>query len=218
MHGCFCYDHLWPLGSPGRPALAPFPLLALLARHRRRVVLGTLVARVGLTPDDVLEAEVATMVGLTGGAFVAGLGTGDAKSAPEHVAYGIPFPPAGERRDRLARLARRLREAGTTTWVGGGSASTNAVARELGVALNLWAVPAAVVAAAAGTGEVTWGGTLPDDPGQAGALLADLAAAGASWAVVGWPGSIDPVVVAAEAGGVALLRDPLAPPGQGAIG
>jgi len=31
VDGVFCYDHIWPLGEPDRPALAPFPILAVLA-------------------------------------------------------------------------------------------------------------------------------------------------------------------------------------------
>ena len=31
VDGVFCYDHLWPMGQPERPALAPFPVLAALA-------------------------------------------------------------------------------------------------------------------------------------------------------------------------------------------
>ena len=27
VDGVFCYDHVWPLGQPDRPALAPFPVL-----------------------------------------------------------------------------------------------------------------------------------------------------------------------------------------------
>ena len=25
VDGVFCYDHIWPMGEPDRPALAPFP-------------------------------------------------------------------------------------------------------------------------------------------------------------------------------------------------
>ena len=31
VDGLFCYDHIWPIGQPERPALAPFPLLGALA-------------------------------------------------------------------------------------------------------------------------------------------------------------------------------------------
>ena len=31
VDGVFCYDHIWPMGQPHRPALAPFPVLGALA-------------------------------------------------------------------------------------------------------------------------------------------------------------------------------------------
>jgi alkanesulfonate monooxygenase SsuD/methylene tetrahydromethanopterin reductase-like flavin-dependent oxidoreductase (luciferase family) len=204
IHGCFCYDHLWPLGSPGRPALAPFPLLASLASRSRTVMLGTLVARVGLVPDAVLEAEVRTLVALSGDRFIAGLGTGDSKSAPENRAYGVPFAPSAERRARLEAIARKLQGEGVTIWVGGGSPETNALAVELGAVLNVWAASPERVAELARHGEVSWGGTLPREEGTASALLAGLAEAGATWAIVGWPGSVEPLVEAARAAGIAL--------------
>ena len=64
VDGLFCYDHIWPIGQPERPALAPFPLLGALATMlepsdspRGGPFLGTLVARVGLVPDAVLAAQ-----------------------------------------------------------------------------------------------------------------------------------------------------------------
>ena len=65
IDGLFCYDHLWPMGQPERPALAPFPLLGALAARfgpsgdgaGAGPYFGTLVARIGLVPDAVLAAE-----------------------------------------------------------------------------------------------------------------------------------------------------------------
>ena len=64
VDGLFCYDHLWPMGQPERPALAPFPVLGALATRLGRPsrtgdgpFLGTLVARVGLVPNAVLAAQ-----------------------------------------------------------------------------------------------------------------------------------------------------------------
>lgn len=204
IDGCFCYDHLWPLGSPGRPALAPFPLLASLAALGPTAVLGTLVARVGLVPDAVLEAEVHTLAALTGGRFIAGLGTGDHLSAAENEAYGVAFPPAPARRDRLRGLAETFRAGGITTWVGGGSPATNDLAASTGAGLNLWAAPPEAIARHAARTEVSWGGLLPASTAAAGELLAALDRAGATWAVVGWPGSIDRLVEAARAAELAL--------------
>ena len=83
IDGLFCYDHLWPLGQPERPALAPFPLLgALAARYGQRrddsgPYFGTLVARIGLVPSAVLAAEFRALAALAPGRVIAGLGTGD---------------------------------------------------------------------------------------------------------------------------------------------
>jgi alkanesulfonate monooxygenase SsuD/methylene tetrahydromethanopterin reductase-like flavin-dependent oxidoreductase (luciferase family) len=67
LDGVFCFDHLWPMGQPGRPALSSGPLLGALAATTSTIAIGTLVARVGLLPDDVLSWELATLHELSGG-------------------------------------------------------------------------------------------------------------------------------------------------------
>ncbi|MCU1492452.1 MAG: flavin-dependent oxidoreductase, F420-dependent methylene-tetrahydromethanopterin reductase [Acidimicrobiaceae bacterium] len=204
LHGVFAYNHLWPMGQPGRPALSPFPILGAVAVRTERIALGTLVARIGLTPDSVLLDELLTLHALSGGRLVAGIGTGDSHSAAENLAYGVAFPPADERRERMGAVARTLLAHGVPTWIGGGSRATDAVARATGAVLNLWAAEPARVAAAGVGGEVTWGGTLPEDRDAAATLVGDLMGAGATWAVVSWPGSAAPVVEAASTAGVLL--------------
>lgn len=199
LDGVFCYDHLWPLGEPGRPALAPFPVLGALATRTERIALGTLVARVGLVPDAVLRDQFATLAELVGPRLIAGLGTGDHLSAPENDAYGLPLASAAERRERVGAVADALIAAGVTTWIGGRSAGTLALARAHGAVPNLWAAPPEEVRAVASAGEVTWGGALGTD---AGARLAALAAAGATYIVVAWPGSTAPLLAAAAAAGL----------------
>jgi alkanesulfonate monooxygenase SsuD/methylene tetrahydromethanopterin reductase-like flavin-dependent oxidoreductase (luciferase family) len=204
LHGVFAYGHLWPMGRPGRPALAPLPVLAAIAMRTEAISVGTLVARVGITSDEVLVEELLTLDAVSGGRLVAGLGTGDRKSAAENLAYGLGFPPAQERRERVASVASRLLDEGVTTWVGGGSAATDAVARATGAVLNLWAALPHSVAEAAASGEVTWAGMLPEERASAADLLAELARAGASWAVMGWPGSCAPILDAVSAANVTV--------------
>src|SRR5665213_2049697 len=67
IDGVFCYEHLWPMGQPERPAIAPFPLLAAIAAQTERIAVGTLVARIGLVPDDLLVAEVDTLEAIAPG-------------------------------------------------------------------------------------------------------------------------------------------------------
>lgn len=212
VDGVFCYDHLWPMGRPDRPAIAPFPVLGALAATTERIALGTLVARIGLAPNDVIVAEFDALSLLAPGRVIAVLGTGDHLSAAENEAYGIPFAPAAERRGRLAACARALRDRGLPVWIGGGAARTVAIAEDERVAVNLWAAEAEAIAAQVARSEVTWAGPCPlapggsdpqapggpPDPAALEALVAELAGAGASWAVFGWPVPMQALVTAAR--------------------
>ena len=200
LDGVFCFDHLWPMGQPGRPALASVPLLGALAASTATIAIGTLVARVGLLPDDVLVSALGSLSTLSGGRLIAGLGTGDHLSRAENEAYGIPFESASERRVRLASVAAAVRDEGIPVWIGGGLPKTVELARTLSVAVNLWEGEVMRVAELAATGvEVTWGGPVGDTVGEATGRLTDVAAAGATWAVCAWPDSLEVVAEAAEA-------------------
>jgi alkanesulfonate monooxygenase SsuD/methylene tetrahydromethanopterin reductase-like flavin-dependent oxidoreductase (luciferase family) len=207
VDGVFVYDHLWPLGRPDRPALAPFPILAALAASGDTPAtpgggpfFGTLVARVGLVPNGVLLGQFSALDFLAPGRIIAGLGTGDRLSEAENLAYGIPFPPAAERRQEMVELGLALRARGITVWVAGGHAARVVETRAVGAALNVWdAEPALVASRSRGPEavEVTWGGPPPDGDGTLEAGMVALAQAGATWAIFGWP--IDPVALVAAA-------------------
>jgi alkanesulfonate monooxygenase SsuD/methylene tetrahydromethanopterin reductase-like flavin-dependent oxidoreductase (luciferase family) len=207
VDGVFVYDHLWPLGQPDRPALAPFPVLAALAASEDAPptpgggpFFGTLVARVGLVPNGVLLGQFSALDALAPGRIIAGLGTGDSLSEAENRAYGIPFPPAAERRQEMVELGLALRDRGITVWVAGGIAARTVETREIGAALNVWdADPALVASRSQGPDavEVTWGGPAPGGDGDLEGRTLALAQAGASWAIFGWP--IDPARLVAAA-------------------
>jgi len=197
IDGVFVFDHLWPMGSPGRPALSAFPVLGAVAAVTGALCVGPLVARIGLVPDAVLVAELVSLEHMAPGRVIAGMGTGDRHSADENLAYGIAFPPADERRLALARCAREVADAGVPVWIGGGSVATVEVAADLGVAVNLWEGQPAAAAALAARCEVTWGGPVPDDTASIAEWLSELAAAGVSWAVCAWPRSLEAVAEAA---------------------
>jgi alkanesulfonate monooxygenase SsuD/methylene tetrahydromethanopterin reductase-like flavin-dependent oxidoreductase (luciferase family) len=208
VDGVFCYDHIWPMGQPERPALAPFPVLGALSARlapnddgRGGPFLGTLVARIGLASNDVLAAQFAALEALAPGRVIAGLGTGDRLSADENRAYGVPFPPAAERRAELVALARQLKRAGTAVWVAGGPAGRLEEARAAGAVLNVWDLDPAVVAARARGPEaieVTWAGPPPSPGSPLAAQLRALHDAGATWAVFGWPVDVRALVAAAR--------------------
>ncbi len=209
VDGVFCYDHIWPLGQPHRPALAPFPILGALATRlvphgggEEGPFLGTLVARVGLVPNAVLVAQFTALELLAPRRVIAGLGTGDRLSADENRAYGIPFPSAAERRAALVEVAGALAQAGLAVWVAGGTAGRTVEARAAGAALTVWdAEPALVAERTSGPDplEVTWAGPPPTSPPSLYETLETLRAVGASWAVFGWPVDVEVLVAAARA-------------------
>jgi alkanesulfonate monooxygenase SsuD/methylene tetrahydromethanopterin reductase-like flavin-dependent oxidoreductase (luciferase family) len=213
LDGVFCFDHLWPIGHPGRPALSPGPLLGALAASTSSLTLGTLVARVGLVGDDLLVSQLSGLSAISGGRFIAGIGTGDALSRPENEAYGIPFEPADERRRRVAAVGSALQALGVPVWVGGGHPKTIELARDLGAAVNMWEGAPRQMAGLTSSGlEVTWGGPVGATPATVAAQLTEVAAAGATWAVCAWPESLEAVADAAEMIRSAPLAGGPAPP------
>ena len=209
LDGVFVFDHLWPMGQRMRPALHSTTLLGALAAETDRVVLGTLVARVGLVPDAVLVHTLVTLHRMTGGRVIAALGTGDSLNREENDAYGVPFAPVADRVASVVDCCRRLRAAGVTTWIGGRSPAVRMAAANAdgwngwGIDVATWAEEGAGVPHG---GELTWGGQVligrtraqadaklrahGPRPGLVAGTVDDLkahfdalAAAGASWAV-----------------------------------
>ena len=98
----FRSDHYLKMGSV---AGAPGPTdawitLAGLARETSRIRLGTLVTSATFRYPGPLAVSVAQVDQMSGGRVELGLGAGWYE--PEHLAGGIPFPPVGDRFDRLA--------------------------------------------------------------------------------------------------------------------
>ena len=180
LDGVFAYDHLWPMGSPTRPSLAPFPVLAVVAARSSSLWLGPLVARVGMVGPRHLVGQFRSLALVAPGRVVAAIGTGDAKSRDELEAYGLAMRSAEERREEVESVARTLRGE-MPVWIGAGAEATNDLARRLGVALNVWDADAARTAHLSAQGPVTWAGPGRDDLAQ---LLDEVARAGAQWAVL----------------------------------
>jgi F420-dependent oxidoreductase-like protein len=97
----FRSDHYLRMG-PGDPRPGPtdaWTSLAGLARDTERIRLGTLVSPVTFRLPGVLAVQVAQVDAMSGGRVELGLGAGWYEA--EHTAFGLPFPPVGERFDRL---------------------------------------------------------------------------------------------------------------------
>ena len=97
----FRSDHYLAMGDgPGLPGPSDaWITLAGIARETSTIRLGTLVTSATFRLPGVLAIEVANVDAMSGGRVDLGLGAGWFEQ--EHAAYGIPFPPTGERFDRL---------------------------------------------------------------------------------------------------------------------
>src|SRR3954453_5179979 len=99
--GSFRFAHYLTMGSAsGLPGPSDAWLtLAALAVQTSRIRLGTLVTSATFRLPGPLAIGVAQVDAMSGGRVELGLGGGWFER--EHTAYGIPFPPLGERLDRL---------------------------------------------------------------------------------------------------------------------
>jgi len=200
IDGVFAYDHLYPMGSPERPALAPFPLLARIAVAHPQLCLGTLVARIGLVATDVLAAQFEALEALSPGRTICAAGTGDRLSAQENLAWGVPVGSADARRHELEALARDLGRRGREVWIGGGAPKTLAMAEAVGATVNLWGATVEQVAEQAARTTVSWAGVAPEGgSGGFGRLFEGLRGAGATWAVLGGPVDLEQIVAVSRA-------------------
>jgi Luciferase-like monooxygenase len=207
LDGVFAFDHLWPMGHPERPALSAMPLLGAVGAVTERVMVGSLVARIGLLSDGLLVSSMESLDRICNGRFVAGLGVGDHLSAAENIAYGVRYGPSEERLASLSWCAKRLLESGLTVWLGGRE-RTIALAEELGAVANVWdAGPDEVESILSrDVSEVTWGGIAGKGPGRPrdptpsdmADHLTEIGIAGASWAVSVWPASPEEFAEVAE--------------------
>jgi F420-dependent oxidoreductase-like protein len=96
----FRSDHYLAMGGDGLPGPTDaWVTLAGLARETSRIRLGTLMSAATFRLPGPLAISVAQVDRMSGGRVELGIGSGWFEA--EHAAYGIPFPPLGERFDRL---------------------------------------------------------------------------------------------------------------------
>jgi alkanesulfonate monooxygenase SsuD/methylene tetrahydromethanopterin reductase-like flavin-dependent oxidoreductase (luciferase family) len=111
-HGIF--DSVWMndhLTDPGLDRAGPsweaLTALAALIHHVPGKAVGHAVLSVTFRHPSVLAKAATVMDHATGGRFILGLGAGWFE--PEHVPFGIPFPPMPERFDRFESAVHTIR-------------------------------------------------------------------------------------------------------------
>ena len=111
--GVAAWDRFVSRGVRSDPVLESWatPALAVGATDRLRLV--TFVLDVMNRHPTVVARMAATLQEASGGRLVLGIGIGGHPA--EHLAYGIPFPAAGERGARLEEAVAVLR----ALWTGG---------------------------------------------------------------------------------------------------
>ena len=87
------------VGPAEMDMLEAYTALGFMAAHTNRARLGTMVTGVTYRHPGILAKQVTTLDVLSGGR--AYLGIGAAWFEREHVGLGVPFPPLGERFQRL---------------------------------------------------------------------------------------------------------------------
>ncbi|MGH3598606.1 MAG: LLM class F420-dependent oxidoreductase [Mycobacterium sp.] len=96
----FRSDHFVAMSGDGLPGPTDsWVTLGGIARETSSIRLGTLVTSATFRHPGPLAVSVAQVDDMSGGRVELGIGTGWFE--PDHVAYAIPFPPLGERFDRL---------------------------------------------------------------------------------------------------------------------
>jgi alkanesulfonate monooxygenase SsuD/methylene tetrahydromethanopterin reductase-like flavin-dependent oxidoreductase (luciferase family) len=111
--GVWAWDHFMGRGDVTVPVVEGPTILAMAAGATSRVTVGTFVANVMNRHPAVLARMASTLQIASGGRFVLGIGIGG--HPKEHAAYGIPFPDAAERADRLVEAVAVIR----ALWTGG---------------------------------------------------------------------------------------------------
>src|SRR5580698_6569456 len=96
----FRSDHFLTMGGDGLPGPTDaWVTLGAIARETDRIRLGTMVTSATFRLPGLLAVQVAQVDDMSGGRAELGLGAGWFDG--EHTAYGVPFPPLGERFERL---------------------------------------------------------------------------------------------------------------------
>lgn len=104
-------DHLFQMEHVGRsedPMMEGYTSLGFLAAVTEKVKLGLLVTGVTYRHPGLLAKTVTTLDVLSGGRAILGLGA--AWYEREHLALGVPYPPLGERFERLEETLQICRQ------------------------------------------------------------------------------------------------------------
>lgn len=105
--GVWAWDHLMGRGDRSVPVLEQWTILAATAGATSRLRVGTFITNVMRRHPTLIARMAGTLQAASGGRFSLGIGIGGFEG--EHRAYGVDFPPAGERAARLEEAVAVIR-------------------------------------------------------------------------------------------------------------
>lgn len=105
--GLWAWDHLMGRGDPDVPVVESWTILSMAAGSTSHATIGPFVANVMNRHPALLARMASTLQVASGGRLVLGLGIGGGPG--EHEAYGIDFPDAKERVERLTEAVAVIR-------------------------------------------------------------------------------------------------------------
>jgi alkanesulfonate monooxygenase SsuD/methylene tetrahydromethanopterin reductase-like flavin-dependent oxidoreductase (luciferase family) len=111
--GVWCWDHMMGKGDPTVPVLEQWTMLAAAAATTSRIGIGSWVSNVMNRHPAMLARIAGTAQAVSDGRLTLGIGIGG--FLREHRAYGIDFPDAPQRADRLEEAIAVIR----ALWTGG---------------------------------------------------------------------------------------------------
>jgi alkanesulfonate monooxygenase SsuD/methylene tetrahydromethanopterin reductase-like flavin-dependent oxidoreductase (luciferase family) len=111
--GVWAWDHFMGRGDLTVPVVEGPTILAMAAGATRRITVGSFVLNVMNRHPTVVARMASTLQIASGGRFILGIGIGG--HPKEHAAYGIDFPAAPERVERLEEAIAVIR----ALWTGG---------------------------------------------------------------------------------------------------
>ena len=111
--GIWSWDHFVGQGDQTVPVVECWTMLSMAAAATERATVGPFVINVTNRHPAVLARMASTLQIASGGRLILGMGIGGAPR--EHAAYGIEFPEAQERVERLTEAVAVIR----ALWTGG---------------------------------------------------------------------------------------------------
>jgi len=111
--GLWCWDHFMGRGDKTVPVVECWTILAMAAGQTSNVTVAPFVLNVMNRHPALVARMASTLQIASGGRLILGMGIGGAPG--EHQAYGMPFPEAPERVDRLEEAVAVIR----ALWTGG---------------------------------------------------------------------------------------------------